>query len=73
MDILRRIDVALLRMKQVGHENTIHYKNLENKRILAAFGKGRVIDVTEETIGAVGGLLARISIAHRMDKFNIDF
>ena len=73
MDILRRIDVALLRMEQAGHKDTARYRSLKTKRDRVASGDDyTVVDVIEETIRAVGGLLAIISRTNRMTKLDMD-
>jgi len=74
MDILRRIDVALLRMEKAGHKDTAHYNNLKDKREHVAYGAEYAAkDVTEENIKSVGGLFAVISRLYRLRPFNTDF
>jgi len=72
MTTLYHIEKAFQRLELAGHKDTEYYNNLKAKRDAVKAGKGRVVDVTEETIGSVGGLFARISRAHRLKKFDID-
>ena len=59
----RRDDIlkALQRMQRRGHENNIHYKDLRYKYIMYCKGKAKIINVTEETIGEVGGLIGKLT------------
>ena len=70
MEIIDRIDKALLKMEEKGYSNHISYKRLLAKKELILSGVDfTLVDVTEEVIGSCGKLFAQISRNYKLTSF----
>ncbi|MFW7381497.1 MAG: hypothetical protein ACOH5I_21995 [Oligoflexus sp.] len=59
-DVIIRVQASLRRMESNGHGNHPAYASLSRKLARILVGKPfQIVDVTKETIGAVGGLIVK--------------